>query len=366
MENNEIKTCSRCLVHEQLPGVSIHVDGECNLCKKYVPYVPADPGILLKVIKKAKKKGRTYDALVPVSGGKDSAYVLYLAVRKYGLKVLTFTFDNGFMSPMAMENIGRITESCGVDHVWVRHNPSMLKKLYRTALMNSGEICGLCGMGIENSMLKISEAWKIPLIFLGHSPTEQNSFSTENIYDTTKLKAILRYKSEVTTEMIDRFLIYPDLNFITSYIYSRTGRFGRKINLLYFEQLPSDKEISKILNENLGWTESNHSGYSRHFDCLAEPFSNYIREKRMGYSRRLPQLSNMIRSGEIGREEAIDILQKDKEEYSLDNFGFILETLNLNHKDLNRIENIPLHVFEDEKSKANLLFGKVRALVKGN
>jgi hypothetical protein len=317
------------------------------------------------MIAKAKKKKRTYDALVPVSGGKDSAYVLYLAVRKYGLNVLTYTFDNGFMSSLALDNIRRITESCGVDHVWVRHNPSMLKKLYRTVLVNSGEICGLCGMGIENSMLKISEAWNIPLIFLGHSPTEQNSFSTENIYDTTKLKAILRHKSDVSEDMIDRYLIYPNLNFIMSYLYSRTGRFGRKVNLLYFEHLPSDKEISKILIEKMGWAESTHSDYSRHFDCLAEPFSNYIREKRMGYSRRLPQLCNMIRSGEIDREEALSIVKKDKAENSSDHFEEVMQILGLTHKDLQDIETIPLHVFEDDKSRANILFGKIRAVVKG-
>ena len=365
MENNEIKSCSKCLAHDKLPGVSIHDDGECNLCREYTPYKHKDPEILNKIITKATKKNRTYDALVPVSGGKDSAYVLYLAVKKYGLKVLTFTFDNGFMSPLALDNINRITESCGVDHIWVRHNPAMLKKLYRTALVNSGEICGLCGMGIENSMLKISGAWKIPLIFLGHSPTEQNSFSAENIYDTVKLKAILRHKSDVTGNMIDRFLIFPNLNFITSYIYSRTGRFGKKVNLLYFEELPSDKDISKILTENFGWAESSHSGYSRHFDCIAEPFSNYIREKRMGYSRRLPQLSNMIRSGEIVRKEALDILQKDQEECSPANFSHILTSLDLDHDDLKRIENIPLHVFDDQKSRANIVFGKIRGLVKG-
>jgi 3'-phosphoadenosine 5'-phosphosulfate sulfotransferase (PAPS reductase)/FAD synthetase len=137
MENNEMKSCSRCLAHEGLPGISVDKDGECNLCKSYTPYEPKDPVTLHRIIARAKRKGRTYDALVPVSGGKDSAYVLYLAVRKYNLKVLTYTFDNGFMSPLAIDNIRRITESCGVDHVWVRHNPAMLKKLYSgTAAMS--------------------------------------------------------------------------------------------------------------------------------------------------------------------------------------------------------------------------------------
>ncbi len=46
-----------------------------------------------RFIQWAKKKGRRYDALVPLSGGKDSTYCLYLATRQFGLQVLAFTFD---------------------------------------------------------------------------------------------------------------------------------------------------------------------------------------------------------------------------------------------------------------------------------
>jgi tRNA(Ile)-lysidine synthase TilS/MesJ len=50
------------------------------------------------------RKGGQYDCLVPLSGGKDSTYVLYLCARVYGLKVLAMNFDNGFQSPLAREN----------------------------------------------------------------------------------------------------------------------------------------------------------------------------------------------------------------------------------------------------------------------
>lgn len=52
-----------------------------------------------------------YDAVMCYSGGKDSTYTLMLAVKKYGLKVLSFTLDNGFISPVAFDNINRVTDA---------------------------------------------------------------------------------------------------------------------------------------------------------------------------------------------------------------------------------------------------------------
>ena len=39
--------------------------------------------------------------MVPISGGRDSSMVLYLAVMKFKMKVLAFNYDNGFFSEQA-------------------------------------------------------------------------------------------------------------------------------------------------------------------------------------------------------------------------------------------------------------------------
>lgn len=359
-----IKTCNKCIMNEKIEGVLIGEDGICNYCTKYVKFTPYEESELIRIFKNAQKKKRIYDALVPISGGKDSTYVLYLAVKKYKLNVLTYTFDNGFMNDIAKKNIERTTKNCGVDHIWVKHDLKLIQELYHTSLIHSGEICGICGIGIERSMLKISEAWKIPIILLGHSPTEANSFTSENIYDQYRLKAILQKNLNINKEMISRFLIYPKLNFITSYLFTKLGRFGKKINILYYLNIPSDKEIGNIIKKEMNWIEPDESEYTRHFDCLAEPFTNYIREKRFGCSRRLPQLSNMIRSKEITRKEALQICIDDNKNSLPSNYEFIMSALNLKESDIEKIEKIPLNVFSDKKSPANMMFAKIRSIIK--
>ncbi len=360
----EGKSCSKCLLNDKIAGVIIDDDGVCNYCKNHQPFVPyGEPG-LQKIFKKVKSKHRIYDALVPLSGGKGSTYVLYLAVKKYKLNVLTYTFDNGFLSDFARKNIETSVEKCGVDHIWVKHDIKLISTLYQTVLMQSGEICGICGVGIERSMLKISEAWKIPIILLGHAPTEANSFTSENIYDHRRLKAIFAKNPNINKGMIKRFLVYPNLNFISTFLFTKTGRFGKKVNILYYIDIPSDQEIGDILKNEMDWIEPAQSKYTRHFDCLAEPFTNYIREKRFGNSRRLPQLSNMIRNKEITREDAFEICLDDKKNLQPENFDLVMKKLNLSESNIQEISNIPVNVFNDKVSWSNKIFAVARGILK--
>ncbi len=356
------QSCSKCLLSDDIPDVIISSNGICNYCSDYAPFHPYDNQSLQNIFESAKNKKRKYDALVPLSGGKDSSYVLYLAVKKYNLKVMTYTFDNGLMSELAKENIKKSIEVCGVDHLWVRPEKKTIKKLYRTALLNSGEICGICGIGIERSMLKVSEDYDIPLILLGHSPSEGNSFTSENLYDQARIKAILKENKEISEKEINDFLIYPHMNFISTFFQTKLGKFGRKINILYYEQALSDKEIGDIIKKELQWNDSEHSEYTRHFDCLAEPFTNYVRDKRFGYSRRLPQLSYMVRNNEISIEEAKKTIEKDQAE--LPDFDFIKEAFEIDDKDIDNACKIPLHVYNNKSSTANAIFSKVRTIMK--
>ncbi|MEN8225741.1 MAG: 7-cyano-7-deazaguanine synthase [Bacteroidota bacterium] len=362
--STEIKTCSSCILDETINGVIIGDDGICNYCKEHEPFIPHGEEKLLQIFKKAQNKKRHYDALVPLSGGKDSTYVLYLAVKKYKLNVLTYTYNNGFMSDFAKKNIEASVNKLGVDHVWVKHDPKLIKELYRTALLQSGEICGICGVGIERSMLKVSEAWKIPLILLGHTPTEANSFTSENIYDQHRIKAIFAQSKNINKQMLKRFLVYMNLDFINTYLYTKTGRFGKKVHILYYIDIPSEKEIGDILKAELGWREPDASEYSRHFDCIAEPFTNFIRDKRFGSSRRIPQLSNLIRYGEISRDEAIRISEEDAKKTLPENYEEVKAILGLRDDDIEKIGDIPVNVFGDKKSTSNMIFTKVRSLLK--
>jgi tRNA(Ile)-lysidine synthase TilS/MesJ len=57
---------------------------------------------------------------VPLSGGKDSTYILHLAVNIYNLKAIAMTYDNGFMSELSLDNINNAVAITKVDHIFLK------------------------------------------------------------------------------------------------------------------------------------------------------------------------------------------------------------------------------------------------------
>jgi hypothetical protein len=82
-----MKYCKECIMPESYPGVSFDHEGICNLCTDYKPQRCLGEGKLVELIASSEKKGE-YDSVVPLSGGKDSTYILYHAVKKLKLKCI--------------------------------------------------------------------------------------------------------------------------------------------------------------------------------------------------------------------------------------------------------------------------------------
>src|SRR4030042_1948031 len=67
-----------------------------------------------------QNKGGEYDMVVPISGGRDSAFVLHQTVVKYKMRVLALTVDSGAILPEGYRNVKRMTEVLDVPHVWLK------------------------------------------------------------------------------------------------------------------------------------------------------------------------------------------------------------------------------------------------------
>jgi 3'-phosphoadenosine 5'-phosphosulfate sulfotransferase (PAPS reductase)/FAD synthetase len=125
-----VRTCSNCVTPDSYPGTVLDEDGVCNHCRdfesRYRNWETTRHERLTRFehfVQWARKQQKPYDALVPLSGGKDSTYVLYLATKKYGLRVLCYTFDNGFQTNIALENVKEAVERSGADHIIIKPSP---------------------------------------------------------------------------------------------------------------------------------------------------------------------------------------------------------------------------------------------------
>ena len=77
---------------------------------------------LKSLIKPFKSKDGSADCFVPLSGGRDSMYVLHFLKVELGLNVITYTYDWGMVTDLARRNIARICGKLGVENIIVAPN----------------------------------------------------------------------------------------------------------------------------------------------------------------------------------------------------------------------------------------------------
>ena len=315
--------CSTCATPSSYPGIDLDAAGRCNHCREFQR---ADEtwnrtrgerlARLERFIKWAKKKARRYDALVPLSGGKDSTYCLYLATQKFGLKVLAFTFDNGFQSDIARQNIESAIQRSNADHIIVRPNPSRLMRLYAHFLHHTGLFCPACMRGICAGTFALTRQFKTPLVFTGTSQRTEERLVPEIFQDGTysffrKVLQAKPFPEDVGLLDFDRNLrekIQRGL-FLLS---------GQRIPFGVVEiQLPDYmdwdyKTIFQTITTEMGWQVL--PDRDEHIDCRIEPVAQYLRRVRVpGLVPGALRYSAEIRAGQRDRAAALEEIVREQQ-----------------------------------------------------
>ncbi|MGY2134954.1 hypothetical protein ACW9KT_22170, partial [Hymenobacter sp. HD11105] len=115
--------CTRCIMDTTVPGIRFDSSGECSFCAlhdKLDQAFPLGEAGRLQVQKladdiKQTGKGKKYDCVLGVSGGRDSSYTLWYCVTKLKLRPLAVHFNDGFGNPVAGENMVKACRKLGVE-----------------------------------------------------------------------------------------------------------------------------------------------------------------------------------------------------------------------------------------------------------
>ncbi|MBN2038776.1 MAG: 7-cyano-7-deazaguanine synthase [Spirochaetes bacterium] len=343
---DNIKRCTKCVLSASFPNINFDENGVCNFCRDEM-YHTADEDVLDKskeeIIRRFESgKGKSqYDAVMCYSGGKDSTYTLMLAVEKYGLNVLAFTFDNGFISPVAFENINRVAESLNVDLLTIRPSLKFMKKLIRASSFNPvytkrtltriSSNCNSCITMVNILALRMALEKKIPFILagftLGQIPLNTIIYKNNYRFFQDSRKPILDKLRKAVGDEIDKYMCIdePLLDSVTEDPYN--------VNLLCIEEISEEKILEKI--RKTGWTQPEDvDGCSS--NCRLNAFNNFIHEQTLGYNPYELELSHLIKNDLLTREEALEKIQ-DKSETQV---NAIIEELNITPDELSSLKEI--------------------------
>lgn len=312
--NDRPQRCATCVLSSSFPKIAFDENGICGFCRNE-SFITTDDQAIARAKNKiaqliaANKGAASHDAVMCYSGGKDSTYTLMKAVQKYGMKVLAFTFDNGFISSAAQDNIQRIVDHLGVDLITIRPSAkffvplikaSALHQIYNPkTLVRISAVCNSCISMVNLNALKIALEKQIPLILAGFTLGQipANTIVYQNNY-----KFFQESREPVLARL--RALLGPDVDEylrISEPLLDRVKSYPYNINLLCIED-PSEDEIFAEIGK-LGWkSPKDVDGCSS--NCRLNGFNNYVHLKQFGYSPYELELSHLIRKGKLKKEEA--------------------------------------------------------------
>lgn len=168
--------CKNCMLPDTFPGVSYDDESNCNFCANYKKLEFLGKESFQKDLE--GRTGEKYDCILPISGGLDSTYALYLAKKEMGLKPLAVFYENQFSSEIARKNIEKACAKLNVDlEVFETKNKVEKKFMYHflkgmVPLGISWGICTFCHYGIAAAIYKTAIQKRIPNIIWAITPYE--------------------------------------------------------------------------------------------------------------------------------------------------------------------------------------------------
>jgi len=303
MSSPRPRICSRCVYDESVPGISFDEVGVCNYCDvhdamdRQYPVGPAGDEILGRIIDRIKAAGRgsKYDCAVGVSGGCDSSFMLHKMVE-LGLRPLAVHFDNTWNSPIATQNIYNVLQSLGVELSTLVVNNREYDDLYRAFLLAGlRDVEAPTDIGLAATLYRAAEKHGVKYIIEGHS------FRTEGIAPLGWIYMDGRYIKSVHDQYGTRPLkTYPNMSLAEMLRWS-TVRGIRRIRPLYYMDYQKNAARA-LLTERLGWEWYGGHHLENRFTAF---WHTYFLPRRYGIDARLLGHAAMVRSGQLGRDEAL-------------------------------------------------------------
>lgn len=350
MIQRKYQICKCCVMDTSDADIVFDSNGVCMRCNEYKNRIlpqwnygeghEEELNTLLTEIKR-KGHGKQYDCILGLSGGLDSSYMLHLAVKEWGLRPFVFHIDAGWNLPVAEENIKRLTEKLGVElHVekmnwdemremqlaWFRTGLEMLDAPQDHAFIalidkysrELGVKYILNGYNISTEIIADPESWE-----KGSGPTGDGTFMRD---------------------VIKKYCSIPIKN------YTFTNGFKHKFWIPYVLGVKTIKPLNlvPITKEKMIQTLSEEYGYvpygQKHFEDLLTKFlEGWWTPTRFGHDIRRAQLSSLVVTGQMTREEALEILSKPPitEDESKALFTEVAKRLEISEEELMALHDMP-------------------------
>ena len=331
-----MKRCVKCIMPETAKGIVIDSKGLCQLCRDFKAYTPKGEQALRKEIEGYIDQKAEYNCIVPVSGGRDSAYALYYAKKVLGLKPIAVHNDNDFETEIANINLEVITKALGVPLIRVSSKNLITKKIFVDKFkMNApfgpglvvDQACEACEYGFHSAAYNVARKKGIKVVFWGDSKDESTT-PFHKLSDHTVPTKWKRICSTGISGILGLFQYKQHFNEMKKE-YGSDSTEGVKEIHLYDYILWDQRVIVDTIKKELGWSVPESAARTWRVDCSIVPVVNYLTARACGVSKLEIGYSNMVRSGKMDRDEALKSVEQIQKATNVEQLKTFLRELSI-------------------------------------
>jgi N-acetyl sugar amidotransferase len=319
-----LKYCTRCLYPANHPlRLTFDDEGVCSGCRVHEEKDRLDWAARFEKLKRLvdgyrSKKRTVHDCIVPVSGARDSYFIVHVVKERLGLRPLLVSYNKHYNTQVGIRNLAYLRSLMGCDIMTSTASPEKVRRVTRETLRLRGSMYWHCLAGETAFPVQVAVKFKIPLIIWGaHQGVDQvGMFSHEDEVEMTR-----KYRQDHDLMDLDEQALLAQAPGL--------GESG-----IESFRYPHDKELEAIgvrgiyLNNYLRWdSKAQHEsmidrwGYEatsqrRTFDTYNDVDSfhysglhDWIKFAKWGYGKVSDHASREIRLKRMTREQGIALVR---------------------------------------------------------
>lgn len=332
--------CLTCGLEANHPSAQLDESHTCRLCRIYqkqqteaLSYFRDENDLtswIAKIKRDAKQNSSAkQDAIMLLSGGKDSSYALCKLVDM-GLTPLVFTLDNGFISEGAKANCKRLVDRLGLELVEAS-TPDM-NDIFVDSLTRFSNVCNGCFKTIYTLSMKIAKERGIKIICTGLSRGQIFETRVAHLFQQGCFES-----DEIDKRIIDARKAYHRTKDIISNrldvkVFEDDEIFEQIQYLDFYRYVDVTlDEMYDYLNNVAPWIRPSDTGRST--NCLINDAGIYVHKRERGYHNYSLPYSWDVRLGHKQRDAALQELDDEidlaKVEKILEEIGYKSQEITL-------------------------------------
>ncbi|MGN0402293.1 MAG: N-acetyl sugar amidotransferase [Acetatifactor sp.] len=360
MNKREHQVCTNCVMDTSDSKIVFDENGMCDHCHNYYENIvpnwhPDEIGAaeLERQVAQIKKdgEGKKYDCIIGLSGGVDSSYLAYYAVKKLGLRPLLFACDTGWNLNVAVENVEKIVKGLN-------------RPLY-TEIVNWNEMRDL-QLAFFKAQVPYQDLPQDHVIFAslynyaarhdikyvltgGNNSTECVREPNEWVYNND-LKMIRDIHKKFGTIPLKTLPLCSMFKYRLYYRYIK----GMKV-VKFLDMIPYTKaDAIATLQKEFGWEPY----ANKHFESVFTRFyEGYWLINKFGYDKRRAHFSSLVLTGQLDRQEALEILKNPPydEKLAMEDLEYVAKKLGLTKEEFLELMKGENKTYKDYKNSAGLI-----------